>query len=91
MPTLDEARRLILERAGTLGTETVELVDSLGLVTAEDIASPGTCHFAATRRWMGLRFAWPTTGAVNNCRSPDLFRQARRQTIESSLAAQSGS
>ncbi len=40
MPTLDEARRLILERAGTLGTETVELADSLGLVTAEDIASP---------------------------------------------------
>lgn len=40
MPTLDEARRLILERTGTLGTERVELVDSLGLVTAEDIASP---------------------------------------------------
>jgi molybdopterin molybdotransferase len=40
MPTLDEARGLILERIGTLGRETVELVDSLGLVTAEDIASP---------------------------------------------------
>ena len=40
MPTLDEARRLILDSTGKLGAESVKLADSLGLVTAEDIASP---------------------------------------------------
>ncbi len=40
MPTLEEARRLILDHSKTLGTEEVELVDSLGLVTAEDIVAP---------------------------------------------------
>jgi molybdopterin molybdotransferase len=40
MPTLEEARRLILGRARTLGTELVELIDSLNLVTAEDIVAP---------------------------------------------------
>lgn len=40
MPTLEEARRLILDRAKTLGTESVELIDSLGLVTAEDTVAP---------------------------------------------------
>lgn len=40
MLTLDEARRLILDCTGTLGRESVNLADSLGLVTAEDIASP---------------------------------------------------
>jgi molybdopterin molybdotransferase len=40
MPTLEEARRLILDRTRTLGTESVELIDSLNLVTAEDIAAP---------------------------------------------------
>jgi len=40
MPTLDEARRLILDRTRTLGTESVELIDSLNLVTAEDITAP---------------------------------------------------
>ncbi len=40
MPTLEEARRLILDHSKTLGTEAVELVDSLGLVTAEDIVAP---------------------------------------------------
>lgn len=40
MPTLEEARRLILGQARTLGTESVELIDSLNLVTAEDIIAP---------------------------------------------------
>ena len=40
MPTLDEARRLILDRTRTLGTESVDLIDSLNLVTAEDIVAP---------------------------------------------------
>jgi molybdopterin molybdotransferase len=40
MPTLEEARRLILAHSKTLGTEAVELIDSLGLVTAEDIVAP---------------------------------------------------
>jgi len=40
MPTLDEARRLILSHTRTLGTESVELLDSLNLVTAEDIVAP---------------------------------------------------
>ena len=40
MPSLEEARRLILERAHTLGNESVELIDSMGLVTAEDVAAP---------------------------------------------------
>jgi molybdopterin molybdotransferase len=40
MPTFEEARRLILDHSKTLGTESVELVDSLGLVTAEDIVAP---------------------------------------------------
>jgi molybdopterin molybdotransferase len=40
MPTLDEARRLILGHARTLGTEPVELLDSLNMVTAEDIVAP---------------------------------------------------
>ncbi len=40
MPTLEEARRLILDHSKTLGTEAVELIDSLGLVTAEDIVAP---------------------------------------------------
>lgn len=40
MPTFDEARRLILGHSKTLGTEAVELIDSLGLVSAEDIVAP---------------------------------------------------
>jgi len=40
MPTFEEARRLILDHSKTLGTESVELVDSLGLVTAEGIVAP---------------------------------------------------
>jgi molybdopterin molybdotransferase len=40
MPTLEEARRLIFSHTRTLGTESVELVDSLNLVTAEDIIAP---------------------------------------------------
>jgi molybdopterin molybdotransferase len=40
MPTFEEAQRLILEHSKTLGTEAVELVDSLGLVTAEQIVAP---------------------------------------------------
>jgi len=40
MPTLDEARRLIFARTRTLGTESVALIDSLNLVTAEDIIAP---------------------------------------------------
>ncbi len=40
MPTLDEARRLILGHTQTVGTESVELIDSLNLVTAEDIVAP---------------------------------------------------
>jgi len=40
MPTLDEALRLILDRAKPLGTESVELIDSMGLVTAEDLVAP---------------------------------------------------
>lgn len=40
MPTLEEARSLILDRTKTLGTEAVELIDSLGLVTAEDVVAP---------------------------------------------------
>jgi molybdopterin molybdotransferase len=40
MPTLDEARRLIFAHTQTLGTESVELIDSLNLVTAEDIIAP---------------------------------------------------
>jgi molybdopterin molybdotransferase len=40
MPTLEEARRLIFSHTRTLGTESVELIDSLNLVTAEDIIAP---------------------------------------------------
>jgi molybdopterin molybdotransferase len=40
MPTLDEARRLIFAHTQTLGTESVELLNALNLVTAEDIAAP---------------------------------------------------
>jgi molybdopterin molybdotransferase len=40
MPTLEEARRLILGHAHTLGTESVALIDSLNLVTAEEIIAP---------------------------------------------------
>jgi molybdopterin molybdotransferase len=40
MPTLEEARRLILAHTRTLGTEPVALIDSLSLVTAEDIIAP---------------------------------------------------
>jgi molybdopterin molybdotransferase len=40
MPTLDEARQMILSHTRTLGTEPVELLDSLNLVTAEDIVAP---------------------------------------------------
>jgi molybdopterin molybdotransferase len=40
MPTLDEARRLIFAHARTIGTEPVELIDSLNLVTAEDLIAP---------------------------------------------------
>jgi molybdopterin molybdotransferase len=40
MPTLEEARRLILDNTKTLGTEVVELIDSLNLVTAEDVIAP---------------------------------------------------
>jgi molybdopterin molybdotransferase len=40
MPTLDEARRLILGHTRTLGTESVELLEALNLVTAEDIVAP---------------------------------------------------
>jgi molybdopterin molybdotransferase len=40
MPTLDEARRMILGHTRTFGTESVELIDSLNLVSAEDIAAP---------------------------------------------------
>jgi molybdopterin molybdotransferase len=40
MPTLEEARRLILEHTQTLGTESVELIDSLSLVLAENLAAP---------------------------------------------------
>jgi len=40
MLTLDEARRLILDHTGKLETKSVKLADSLGLVTAQDIASP---------------------------------------------------
>jgi molybdopterin molybdotransferase len=40
MPTLEEARRLILGHARTLGTESVELIDALNLVVAEDIVAP---------------------------------------------------
>jgi molybdopterin molybdotransferase len=40
MPTLEEARRLIFSHTRTLGTESVALIDSLNLVTAEDIIAP---------------------------------------------------
>ncbi len=40
MPTLEQARRLILDHSRTRGTEAVELVDSLGLVSAEDMVAP---------------------------------------------------
>lgn len=40
MPTLEEARRTILAHTTTLGTESVELLDSLSLVTAEHIVAP---------------------------------------------------
>ena len=40
MPTLDEARRMILGHTRTFGTEPVELIDSLNLVIAEDIVAP---------------------------------------------------
>lgn len=40
MPTLEEARHVILDHAHTLGTESVELIDSLSLVTAEDLQAP---------------------------------------------------
>lgn len=40
MPSLDEARLMILEHAKPLGTESVELIDSMGVVTAEDIIAP---------------------------------------------------
>jgi len=40
MPTLEEARRLILDHSKTRGTESVELIDSLNLVTAEEIVAP---------------------------------------------------
>ena len=40
MTTLDEARQMILSHTRTLGTESVELLDSLNLVTAEDIVAP---------------------------------------------------
>lgn len=40
MPTLEEARRLILGHTRTVGTESVELIHSLNLVTAEDIVAP---------------------------------------------------
>jgi molybdopterin molybdotransferase len=40
MPTLDEARRIILGHTRTLGTELVELIDSMNRVAAEDIFAP---------------------------------------------------
>jgi molybdopterin molybdotransferase len=40
MPTLDEARRLIFAHTRTIGTESVALIDSLNLVTAEGILVP---------------------------------------------------
>src|ERR1035441_1564887 len=40
MATLEEARRMILDRTHTLGTESVELIDSLNLVVADNIAAP---------------------------------------------------
>lgn len=40
MPTLEEARQLILGHARTLGTESVDLINALNLVAAEDIKAP---------------------------------------------------
>jgi molybdopterin molybdotransferase len=40
MATLEDARRLILGKVHTLGTESVDLLHSLGLVSAEDIIAP---------------------------------------------------
>ena len=40
MATLEDARRLILEKVRTVGTEPVELLHSLGLVTAEEVVAP---------------------------------------------------
>jgi len=40
MATLEDARRLILGKVRTLGTESVDLLHSQGLVTAEDIVAP---------------------------------------------------
>lgn len=40
MPAFEEARRIILEHVTALGTERVELLESLGRVLAEDISAP---------------------------------------------------
>lgn len=40
MPTFAEARTLILEKVSALGAESVELVDALGRVIAEDVTAP---------------------------------------------------
>lgn len=68
MPTLEEARRLILDHSKTLGTEAVELVDSLGLVTAEDIVAPFEMPMCDNSAMDGfaVRVA-DCTGAVRLC------------------------
>ena len=40
MPTLEQARRLILGNTRTVGTESVDLIHSLNLVNAEAIIAP---------------------------------------------------
>jgi molybdopterin molybdotransferase len=40
MPTFEQARQLILENVAPLGTESVELLEAVGRVLAEDIAAP---------------------------------------------------
>ena len=40
MPSFEEARRLILDSITQLASERVELLESLGRVTAEDIVTP---------------------------------------------------
>ena len=50
MPSLEEARRLILDSITPLASERVELLESLGRVTAEDIVAPWNLPSCEPRR-----------------------------------------
>lgn len=66
MPTLDQARRLILSHIQTRGVEDVELLDSMNRVTAGDIVAPWDMPLCDNSAMDG--FAVRTSDCASNAR-----------------------